>query len=177
MVWPQTDSVQPSEKDSIDEIERHFNVDCKELDAVFSELEYSGLQDSDFFNMLDWYVNLPKEETINYSPLSSQNFWTCTSMYTPIYCFHSHRVIHGLIFGHIIRIHVLYSRGEDIHNEIELLHVRLSNRGGYVCTYSHEDLAQLFCQRRTLVHTPKLLSSSIISANIHSAPDKNTYFH
>ena len=49
------------DEDSIGKIEGYFNVDSGEFDPVFSELECSGLQDSDFSNMIDCYVNLPKE--------------------------------------------------------------------------------------------------------------------
>ena len=53
--------VPPSDEDSIDEIEGYFNVNSEEFDPVISEFEYFGLQDSDFFNMLDCYVHLPGE--------------------------------------------------------------------------------------------------------------------
>ena len=53
--------VPPSNEDSIDEVEGYLNVDSEEFDPVLSELEYSGLQDSDLSDMLDCYVNLPEE--------------------------------------------------------------------------------------------------------------------
>ena len=36
----------------IDEIEGYFNADSEKFDPVLSELEYSGLQDSDFSTSL-----------------------------------------------------------------------------------------------------------------------------
>ena len=65
--------VPPSDEDSIDEIEGYFNVDSDEFDPVYTELEYSGLQDSDFFNMIDCYVNLPEETLARENSLNFQN--------------------------------------------------------------------------------------------------------
>ena len=65
--------VPPSDEDSIDEIEGYLNVDSEELDSVLSELEYSGLQDSDFSNMLDCYVNVPEESLAGENSLIFKN--------------------------------------------------------------------------------------------------------
>ena len=65
--------VPPSDEDSIDEIEGYFNVESKEIDPVFTELEFSGLQDSDFFSMLECYVNLPEESLAGENPLNFKN--------------------------------------------------------------------------------------------------------
>ena len=53
--------VPPSDEDSIDEIEGYVIVESEKIDPVFTELEFSGLQDSDFLDMLECYVNLPEE--------------------------------------------------------------------------------------------------------------------
>ena len=53
--------VPPSDEDSIDKIEGYFNIDSEEIDPDFTELKFSGLQDSDFSDMLECYVNLPEE--------------------------------------------------------------------------------------------------------------------
>ena len=46
--------VPPSDEDSIDEIEGYFVVESEEIDPIFTELEFSGLQDSDFF----WHARM-----------------------------------------------------------------------------------------------------------------------
>ena len=63
----------PSDEDSIDEIEGHFNIASDEIDPVFTELEFSGLQDSDFFDMLECYVNLPEESLAGENLLNFKN--------------------------------------------------------------------------------------------------------
>ena len=65
--------VPPSNEDSIDEVEGYLNVDSEEFDPVLSELEYSGLQDSDLSDMLDCYVNLPEESLAWENPLNFKN--------------------------------------------------------------------------------------------------------
>ena len=65
--------VPPSDDDSIDKIEGYINIHSEEVDPVHSELECSGLQDSDFFNILDCYVNLPEESLAGENPLTFKN--------------------------------------------------------------------------------------------------------
>ena len=65
--------VPPSDEDSIDEIEGYFNDHSDEFNPVLSELEYSGLQDSDFCNILECYVNLPEESLAGKNPLNFKN--------------------------------------------------------------------------------------------------------
>ena len=65
--------VPPSDKDSIHEVEGYFNIDSEEIDPVFTELEFSGLQDSDFFDILECYVSLPEESSAGGNPLNFKN--------------------------------------------------------------------------------------------------------
>ena len=61
--------VPPSDEDSIDKIEGYLNIDSEEINPVFTELEFSDLQDSDFFDILECYVNLPEESLAGENPL------------------------------------------------------------------------------------------------------------
>ena len=65
--------VPPSDEDSIDEIEGYFSTDSEEGDPIFTDLEFSGLQDSDFFDMLECYVNLPEDSLAGQNPLKFKN--------------------------------------------------------------------------------------------------------
>ena len=62
--------VPPSDEESIDEIEGYFNDRSVKLDPIFTELEYSGVQDSDFSDVLDCYVNLPETSLAGENPLN-----------------------------------------------------------------------------------------------------------
>ena len=61
--------VPPSDTDSIDEIDGYFFGDI-ETDLIFSELNYSGVQDADLSDILDCYVNLPDETLVGSNPLN-----------------------------------------------------------------------------------------------------------
>ena len=62
--------IPPSDEDSIDEIEGYLIVESEEIDPVFTDLEFSGLQDSEFFDMLECYVKIPEESLADKNPLS-----------------------------------------------------------------------------------------------------------
>ena len=61
--------VPSSDKDSIDKIEGYFIFESEKIDPIFTELEFSGLQDSDFSDILECYVNLPEESLAGENPL------------------------------------------------------------------------------------------------------------